>query len=66
MTIRAGIFFVAGIVTIIFRKQLNSIKNKFLLKFHIKEKDETKFYIVFGIISLIISVILFIIALKIN
>tara|TARA_Y100000310_G_scaffold221607_1_gene223211 strand:- start:206 stop:400 length:195 start_codon:yes stop_codon:yes gene_type:complete len=52
--IRAGIFFTAGLITIIFRKRLNNFKNK-LFK---KQKDERKTYIYLGIIFFIISVIL--------
>ena len=56
--IRAEIFFVAGLIVIIFRKQLNNIKNKLLIKINIKPKDERKTYIYFGILFFIISFIL--------
>ena len=56
--IRSGIFFVGGLVTILFRKQLNNIKNNLFEKFGIKRKDERKTYVYFGIIFFIISLIL--------
>ncbi len=61
MTIRAGIFFVAGLSTIIFRVQLIKFKNSMLEKLHyeVKVKDERKDYIFTGIIFIIVSLILF-------
>ena len=62
MAIRSGIFFVAGILSILFRRQLNDFKNHMFAKFHMesKIKDERKFYFYFGIVSLMISAILFV------
>jgi hypothetical protein len=62
--IRSGIFFVAGLVCIIFRKKLNNFKNKMLEKFNMKSriKDERKTYIYMGILFIIISIILFLFA----
>jgi len=59
--IRSAIFLTAGLISIIFRKQLNNFKNYLLEKFNMKNrvKDERKIYFYFGIIFLIISVILF-------
>lgn len=60
MLIRAFIFLAAGLISIIFRKQLNNIKNKFLNKLNIKHKeDERNVYFYFGIIFIIISIALF-------
>jgi uncharacterized membrane protein len=60
--IRAGIFLLGGLVSILFREQLNNIKNKWLVKFNMKKrvKDERKTYVYMGIILIIISIILFI------
>jgi hypothetical protein len=58
--IRAGIFFVAGIVMIFFRVKLNHMKNNLLEKFHYKRKNEIKSYIYLGIFFIIISIILFV------
>jgi hypothetical protein len=60
--IRSGIFLVAGLVTIIFRKQLNNFKNRILKKLHMENriKDERKSYVYMGIIFIIISMILLI------
>lgn len=59
--IRAGIFLVAGLVTIIFGKQLNNFKNHMLENLNKKNwiKDERKAYVYCGIFFIIISVILF-------
>ena len=59
MAVRSGIFLVAGIVGIIFRRWLNDIKNKLVVKFGLKSKDEVKFYIYFGIAMIGIAVVLF-------
>ena len=59
MAIRSGIFLVAGLVTILFRKPLNNFKNNVYEKIHLKRKDEIKFYVYFGIVCIIISIILF-------
>ena len=58
--IRAGIFLVGGLVSIIFRKQLNDFKNRILKRLHIKARDERKAYIYTGVFFFIISAILFI------
>ena len=61
MLIRSGIFLIAGLVTIIFKKQLNNFKNNMLQRLHMENriKDERKSYIYLGIIFIIISMILF-------
>jgi uncharacterized membrane protein len=58
--IRSGIFFVAGILTIIFQKQLNNLKNHLLEKNNIKRKNEKKSYLYTGTVFIIISIILLI------
>ncbi|MFC1648117.1 hypothetical protein ACFL1B_01530 [Nanoarchaeota archaeon] len=60
--IRAGIFLVGGLVSIIFREKLNNVKNRMLEKLHFekKVKDERKAYVYIGIIFIVISVILFV------
>ena len=60
--IRSGIFFVGGIVSIIFRERLNNFKNRMLKKLNLKKwvKDERKGYVYTGIVLLIISLILFV------
>lgn len=60
MLIRSGIFFVAGLVTITFIERLNELKNRLLVKLHLKPKDERKQYVYFGIAFFIISAILLI------
>jgi uncharacterized membrane protein len=59
--IRAFIFLVAGLVSILFRKQLNNTKNRIYKKLNIKKlvRDERKASIYTGIIFIIISIILF-------
>ena len=59
--IRAGIFLVGGLVSIIFQKQLDNLKNNLLKKIHMKHriKDERKGYFYTGIVLIIISIILF-------
>ncbi|MFC1691607.1 hypothetical protein ACFL0W_05500, partial [Nanoarchaeota archaeon] len=58
--IRSGIFLVAGLVTIIFRARLNKFKNKLLVRFKFKPRDEEKAYIPLGIVFLVISLVLFV------
>ncbi len=62
MLIRSGIFLVAGLICIIFRKQLNNVKNSWLTKLNMKKrvKDERKTYVHIGIFFIVISIILFI------
>ncbi|MBT3690008.1 hypothetical protein HOE31_01755 [bacterium] len=64
--IRSIIFLIAGLVSIIFSKQLNNFKNKILLKLNQenKIKDETKQYYYLGILFIIIAIILFIYSLN--
>ncbi len=68
--IRAIIFFVAGLVTIIFPTELNNFKNRYIipllirLGFKIKVKNEIKSYYQLGIVFIMISVILFIVSIK--
>jgi len=62
MLIRSGIFLIAGLVSIIFRKQLNNLKNNLFEKLHFKRRNEIKAYLPLGIIFIIISIILFIIS----
>jgi hypothetical protein len=61
--IRAGIFFVGGLVCIIFREPLNNMKNRFLVKINKKPKDERKSYIYIGVLFFIISFILLVFSL---
>ena len=60
--IRAGIFLVGGLVSIIFRVRLNKVKNRMLKKLNLKRliKDESKDYIYTAIFFFIIAIILFI------
>jgi len=60
MLIRSFIFFTAGLIVIVFRKPLNSLKNRILIKLKFKPIDERKSYIRLGIIFIIVAVILFI------
>ena len=60
MLIRSGIFLVAGLFSITFRNWLNNVKNNWYEKFGLKRKDEIKFYVYFGIVCIIISIILFV------
>ncbi|HIF49788.1 MAG TPA: hypothetical protein EYQ68_07930 [Cytophagales bacterium] len=66
--IRSIIFLVAGLVTIIFSKELNNFKNRYIvpllfrLGFKSKVKNEIKTYYQLGIVFIIISVILFIVS----
>ena len=62
MLVRSGIFLLVGLISIIFRKQLNNLKNQFLTKIS-KEKlvrDERNRYINIGLIFIAISIILLI------
>jgi len=59
MLIRSIIFLTAGIITIIFGKQLNNIKNKILIKLNFKPRDERNSYFTLGIIFIVIAIILF-------
>ncbi|MAE42626.1 hypothetical protein CMO93_02555 [Candidatus Woesearchaeota archaeon] len=60
--IRSAIFLVAGLISIFFRKELNSFKNRVLAKLNMKSKDERKSYVYFGIVFIIISIALFLYA----
>jgi len=62
--IRSGIFFVAGVGSILFRKKLDNFKNYLLEKIHMesKIKDERKVYFYTGIVFIIISIILLVFA----
>ena len=53
-----------GLVTIIFRKELNNFKNRLLIRFGFKSKvkNEIKTYYQLGIVFIIISVVLFIVS----
>ena len=64
MAIRSGIFLVGGLVSIIFRKQLDNIKNSLFTRLNIYKvgKDEKKAYVNIGILLMIISIVLFVIA----
>ena len=64
MLVRSGIFLVGGLISIIFRKQLNNLKNRFFTKLNMKKwvRDERKVNIYLGIIFIIISIILFVFA----
>ncbi len=59
--IRSGIFFVAGLMPILFPKKVNKFQNYVLEKLHIKYKikSEKKDYFHIGIVFIIISIILF-------
>jgi len=68
--IRSIIFLVGGLVTIIFRKELNNFKNRYIIPLlirlgcKIKVKNEIKGYYQLGIVFIIISVILFIVSIS--
>jgi len=62
MLIRSGIFLVAGLVLILFRVRLNNVKNDVLEKLHLQRRNEIRSYIYIGIVFIIISIILFVIA----
>jgi hypothetical protein len=59
--IRAGIFLVAGVVSIVFREGLNNFKNRLFGKLNMRRfvRDERKGYVYVGIALIIISIILF-------
>jgi len=59
--IRSGIFFVAGLIVILFPKKVNKFQNYVLEKLHIKYKieSERKSYFYIGISFIIISILLF-------
>jgi hypothetical protein len=60
--IRSGIFFVAGLIVILFPKKVNKFQNYVLEKLHVKYKikSEKKDYYRIGITFIIISIILFV------
>ena len=60
--IRSGIFFVAGLIVILFPNRVNKFQNYVLEKFHTKYKikNEKKDYYYVGITFIIISIILFV------
>ena len=60
--IRSGIFFVAGLISILFPKKVNKFQNYVLETLHIKYKikSEKKDYYHIGITFIIISIILFV------
>ena len=62
MLIRSGIFLVAGLVSILYRVRLNNVKNDVLEKLHLQKRNEIRSYIYIGIVFIIISIILFVIA----
>ena len=69
--IRSIIFLVGGLATIIFRKELNNFKNRYIVPllfrfgFKSKVKNEIKVYYQLGIVFIIISVVLFIVSITI-
>mgnify|MGYP001177594396 FL=1 len=69
--IRSIIFLVGGLVTIIFRKELNNFKNRYIVPllfkvgFKSKVKNEIKAYYQLGIVFILISVALFIVSITI-
>lgn len=66
--IRSMIFFIAGLVLILFPKKVYKFQIYLLEKFHIKYniKRDRKYYTHFGIILIIIFIILFTFQLLIN
>ncbi len=62
--IRSGIFFIAGLITILFPKKVNKFQNYILERLHIKYriKSEKKDYYYVGITFIIISIILFVVS----
>ncbi|MBC8298963.1 MAG: hypothetical protein HOH98_00260 [Flavobacteriaceae bacterium] len=64
--IRSIIFLVAGLVTIIFPKELNNLKNRLLIRcgFKNRVKNEIKGYYQLGIVFILIAGILFIVSIK--
>ena len=69
--IRSIIFLVGGLVTIIFRKELNNFKNSYIVPllirfgFKSKVKNEIKVYYQLGIVFILISAALFIVSITI-
>ncbi len=61
--IRSGIFLIAGLVAIIFTDQILKIQEIITKKYHINYKDNKRTLKMFGVLFLIISAILFIVAL---
>ena len=63
--IRSIIFLVGGLATIVFRKELNNFKNRYIVPllfrfgFKSKVKNEIKVYYQLGIVFILISVALF-------
>ena len=59
--IRSSIFFIAGLIVIIFPKRVNKFQNCVLETLHIKHKikSEKKSYFHIGIIFIITSILLF-------
>ena len=70
--IRSIIFLVGGLATIIFRKELNNFKNRYIVPllfrfgFKSKVKNEIKVYYQLGIVFILISVALFIVSITIK
>ena len=62
MLIRSFIFLIAGLIIIVFRVEFSNFKNKIIKKFNFKRKSKTKDYVYAGIIFIIISIILWILA----
>ena len=60
--IRSGIFFVAGLIVILFPNRVNKFQNYLLEKFHTKYKitNKKKDYYYVGIAFIVISIILFV------
>jgi len=60
--IRSGIFFVTGLIAILFPKKVNKFQNYLLEKLHVKHKIKSvkKDYYHVGITFIIISIILFV------
>ena len=61
MLIKSGIFFTAGVLTILFREQLNKFKDHMLKKLNLKNKskNKAKSYVHMGVVFIIIALILF-------
>jgi len=57
--IRGIIFFIAGLVMIFFPEKILSVQVKLLKKLGMRYRRDRKILIIFGIIFLIISVVLF-------
>ena len=69
--IRSIIFLVGGLATIIFRKELNNFKNRYIVPllfrfgFKSKVKNEIKVYYQLGVVFILISAALFIVSITI-